>query len=48
MENVPELSKLFSLVKAHNRWRGRECINMIASENVTSPLVEALYVSDAM
>ena len=33
-------------VAAQNKWRKNECINLIASENVTSPLVDAVYNSD--
>ncbi len=33
-------------VAAQNKWRKTECINLIASENVTSPLVDAVYNSD--
>ncbi len=44
----PELEQVISLVEKHNSWRGSECINLIASENVTSPLVDAVYLSDAM
>jgi len=33
------------LVEKHHAWR-RSCLNMIASESVTSPLVEALIASD--
>jgi len=43
-----EAVRLLELNKAHNKWRGKETINLIASENVTSPLVESLYLSDAM
>ncbi|MET1128946.1 MAG: serine hydroxymethyltransferase [Thermoproteota archaeon] len=32
----------------HNRWRRYETINLIASENVMSPLAEAAYVTDMM
>ncbi len=35
-----------SIVKNQDQWRKRECVNMIASENVTSPLVDAAYHSD--
>lgn len=48
MADIPELDRLVKLLAAHNSWRGKECINMIASENVTSPFVDALYLSDAM
>lgn len=43
-----DLEAILSLIERHNEWRGRECINLIASENVTSPLVNAVYLSDAM
>jgi len=43
-----DLREILSLVEGHNRWRIRECINLIASENVTSPIVNAVYLSDAM
>jgi len=43
-----ELSKLIELVGRHNRWRRFECINLIPSENVMSPLAEAVYFSDLM
>ncbi len=32
----------------HNRWRRYECVNLIASENVMSPLAEMAYMSDFM
>lgn len=41
------MDKILSLVKKHNEWRN-SCINLIASENVMSPLCEKLYVSDLM
>ncbi len=41
------MKKILSLVKKHNQWR-RECINLIASENVMSPLCERVYLSDLM
>ncbi len=40
------LSKVLDLVKAHNRWRRLETINLIASENVMSPLAEYVYLND--
>lgn len=42
-----ELKSILDLVRLHNTWRN-ECINLIASENVTSPLVDTVYLSDAM
>lgn len=38
--------KIFEIVNAQNTWRRKQCLNMIASENVLSPLAEKLYVSD--
>ncbi len=43
-----ELNDVVEVVKTHNRWRGSECINLIASENVMSPLAKAVYMSDMM
>ncbi|NYZ78476.1 aminotransferase class I/II-fold pyridoxal phosphate-dependent enzyme, partial [Candidatus Micrarchaeota archaeon] len=41
-----DLEEVNSLVKAEEQWRKCECINLIASENVTSPAVDAAYASD--
>jgi len=41
------MQKLISLLEKHNKWR-RNCINLIASENVMSPFCEKLYASDLM
>ncbi|MEM1526872.1 MAG: serine hydroxymethyltransferase [Ignisphaera sp.] len=35
-------------VKKHNTWRRFETVNLIASENVMSPLAEAVYLCDLM
>ncbi len=43
----PEAREVIEATRAHNRWR-RETINLIASENVMSPLAEALYLNDMM
>lgn len=43
-----ELLRLLDIVKEHNEWREHECINLIASENVMSPLAKAAYLSDMM
>lgn len=43
-----ELLYLIDVVRSHNRWRRFECINLIASENVMSPLAESAYLSDMM
>jgi len=42
---MEELRKVKEIVKNQNRWRS-ECLNLIASENVLSPLAEKLLVSD--
>jgi len=44
----PELAKVIELTRSHNKWRRFECINLIASENVMSPLAEAAYLTDMM
>lgn len=44
----PELIRVIDLVRKHNRWRLYECINLIASENVMSPLALAAYLTDMM
>ncbi len=41
------MRKILFLLKKHEEWR-RNCINLIASENVMSPLAEKIYVSDLM
>jgi len=40
--------KVVELVYNHNKWRKKETLNMIPSENVTSPLVDMVYMSDMM
>ncbi|AEM39357.1 Glycine hydroxymethyltransferase [Pyrolobus fumarii 1A] len=42
-----EVREVIETTRAHNRWR-RETINLIASENVMSPLAEAAYLNDMM
>ncbi len=46
--NYKEVYETIEWIRKHNRWRKRECINLIASENLTSPLVDSVYLSDAM
>jgi len=41
-----KLKKIIEVVETHNKWRREECINMIASESVMSPLAEKYYLSD--
>jgi glycine hydroxymethyltransferase len=40
------IEDILNLVKRHEEWRGKQCINLIPSENVTSPTVRALLSSD--
>ncbi|MEM3641280.1 MAG: hypothetical protein QXH37_05110 [Candidatus Bathyarchaeia archaeon] len=40
------ISEILSLVKKHEQWRGKECLNLIPSENVMSPAVRSLLASD--
>ncbi|MHA1665070.1 MAG: serine hydroxymethyltransferase [Candidatus Njordarchaeales archaeon] len=40
------LEKIIEIVNLQNKWRREECLNMIASENVMSPLAEKYYISD--
>jgi len=40
------IDEILSLTEKHEKWRGKECINLIPSENVTSPAVRSLLSSD--
>jgi len=40
------MDELLNLIKKHERWRGRECLNLIPAENVMSPAVRSLLSSD--
>ncbi len=40
--------EVINIVATHNRWRRLETINLIASENVMSPLAEYVYLNDMM
>jgi glycine hydroxymethyltransferase len=40
------IDELLNLVKEHDQWRGRECLNLNSSENVMSPAVRFLLSSD--
>ncbi len=42
------LERVLDLSARHNQWRIRETINLIASENVMSPLALKVYMSDFM
>jgi len=41
-----EVKEVLDVVLRHNRWRRWETINLIASENVMSPLAEIFYIND--
>lgn len=40
------IDEILSLVSSHEAWRGRKCLNLIPSENVTSPQVRSLLSCD--
>ncbi|MEM3162255.1 MAG: hypothetical protein QW056_04655 [Candidatus Bathyarchaeia archaeon] len=40
------IDEILSLVSKHEEWRGRNCLNLIPSENVMSPAVRSLLASD--
>ncbi len=48
LKDHPELGDILDLVVKHNVWRKRECVNLIASENVMSPLAMLIYLNDMM
>ena len=45
MDFNEKVTEINSLLEQHKRFRG-DCLNLIASENVPSPLVEGLLVED--
>ncbi|MBS7636056.1 hypothetical protein KEJ37_01720 [Candidatus Bathyarchaeota archaeon] len=40
------ISEILALVKKHENWRGKECLNLIPSENVMSPAARSLLSSE--
>jgi len=40
------INKLLDLVKRHEEWRGKQCLNLIPSENIMSPSVRKLLSSE--
>ncbi len=40
------INEILNLVKNHEEWRGKECLNLIPSENVMSPATRNLLASD--
>ncbi|MEM2089010.1 MAG: serine hydroxymethyltransferase [Thermoproteota archaeon] len=43
---MPKVEDVLRIVENQNRWRRQECLNLIASESIISPLAEKYYVSD--
>ncbi|MDE1820254.1 MAG: serine hydroxymethyltransferase [Euryarchaeota archaeon] len=41
-----EERRLKQLLDAHERWRARDCLNLLASENLSSPTVQRYLASD--
>lgn len=48
LELYPDLKGVVDLTVTHTVWRKKQCINMIASENVMSPLAMLMYLNDMM
>jgi len=40
------IDEILSLVEKHEEWRGKQCLNLIPSENVMSPAVRGLLSSE--
>jgi len=40
------LDKIIDIVNAHQKWRREQCLNMIASESIMSPMAEKYFVTD--
>lgn len=40
------IDEILSLVRNHEKWRGKQCLNLIPSENVMSPSARSLLSSD--
>lgn len=47
-EMYPDLNQVLSITINHTVWRKRQTINMIASENIMSPLAMLVYLNDMM
>ncbi|WP_434731468.1 serine hydroxymethyltransferase [Thermogladius sp. KZ2Tp1] len=48
LSKYPDLKHVYDLTTTHTRYRKKETINLIASENVMSPLAMLLYLNDMM
>jgi glycine hydroxymethyltransferase len=40
------ISEILSIVKKHEEWRGKQCLNLIPSENIMSPTARGLLSSE--
>jgi hypothetical protein len=40
------IDEIFDIVWAHEEWRGKQCLNLIPSENIMSPSARALLSSE--
>jgi glycine hydroxymethyltransferase len=40
------IEEILSLVKEHEQWRGKQCLNLIPSENIMSPAARSLLSSE--
>jgi len=45
-KGVSMISEILALVEKHENWRGKECLNLIPSENIMSPAVRGLLSSE--
>jgi glycine/serine hydroxymethyltransferase len=45
-EFTKKIERLVKRIEENNRWRGRDCINLIPSETTPSPLVKLCEISD--
>ena len=43
-----DTADIFAIVEKQNQWRGRQCINLIASENTPSQAVRSIQLNDFM
>jgi glycine hydroxymethyltransferase len=40
------INKILDLVEKHEKWRGKQCLNLIPSENIMSPTVRSILSSE--
>ncbi len=40
------IDEILGIAKSHEKWRGKQCLNLIPSENVMSPAVRRLLSSE--